>query len=490
MPLYSFTKEENNMSNNMENELFKEVFSLRKQLKELSTPKEAVSLSSFSTKDLKNKLKIIGVLLAEGTWGGIYWGGEEIKKMVKKRQDLLDKMELTAEHEKDDSWGNKQRGYHEKVTYNNKLKAAIYEGIIDDSKAIDAIKDGFFRATSMRVKFTPKFVDGRKIATDLEPINNTLTAYPACKTCSIFNWKELSDNGDSIEYFGVKEKDLNKDNISYSTDVNNMASNSTEFEDINLEEETDLMTKHFELKSDLVGVLPDVTELGEKEGVIKLELMTEDEAIARNKSIVYYFPEGKYRNRARHIVRRKVNGEFSYYPLYRSGQPIPYTLLSRPIKKDEATVNNDNLEEVTTEGEEVNEMSESVSTEEASTEGTDVESTETEETETTEETTETAEVVEPVKHEVVIKIEVPKPEPVTEASESTEETSTEETEEESEETTEEESSAEEEATIVETPTESVTEETEKEPFKIEDWSTPEKAADVLLFREKKPKDEY
>jgi len=475
------------MSSNTEHELIKEVLALRKELKELSEAKEVQSLSAFYTEDLENKIKLVGILLAEGNWGGIYWGGEEIKRMVKKYKDILNNMELTAEHEKDDSWGGKKRGYHEKVTYNDKLKAAIYEGIVDDNKAIKAIKDGFFKATSMRIGFTPKFIDGRKIATNLKPINNTLTAYPACKNCNIFNWKDLSKDGSSIEYFGIKEKDLSKDNSSY-TDVSDITmSNETEFEDINLEEEIDLMTKFFELKSDLVGVLPDSAELGDKEGVIKLELMTEDEAKARGKSIVYYYPEGKYRNRARHIVRRNVNGEFSYYPLYRSGQPIPYSLLSRPSVEEEATDNKDEPEEPTTENEEVNNMSENPETPEP--EPTPETPEPEEETPASEETPEPAEVVKPVPQEVIVRIEVPKPEPRPEEpqpepeSETPEEESAERPASEKPEPKE---PPEEEATIVETPAEEPT----KPVVDIKEWSTPEKAAEMLLFRERKEEDEY
>jgi len=484
---------------NIEEELLEEVSSLRKELRKLtSNEKEVQSLSSFYTTDLDNKLKLSGILLAEGTWGGVYWDGKAIEEMVKKYKRKLNEMEITAEHERYPKWGTKRKGYHESVSYNDKLKAAIYEGIIDDSKAIKAIKDGTFRATSLRIKFVPKFENNIKIATKLEPINNTLTETPACKTCNIFTWKDLSNQENEIKYFGIKEKNISKDNERYS-DVNTM-SEETEFEDIEIEE-ADLMSKYFELKSDLVGVLPDETELDAKEGLIKLELMTEDEAIARGKTIIYYYPEGKYRNRARVLSRKKVQGEFGYYPLYRNGQPIPYSLLAKPVKIESE-------EEPTEEPEEKENVEESVTKVEKDTEEEPKEEETTQELNKEKESTKTGDNVveeeteveetepevtkekkeEPKKKEEVVK-EVKEPTEVKEEKkEEVAEVKPEEKVEEKKEPVEEEKEEEkkEEVTIV-TPKEEVKK--PKEPvLNIEDWITPQKAAALLILREKKEND--
>jgi len=490
----------------VEKELVEEVSALRKELREIMTIKEVQSLSSFSIKGLTDKMKLTGILLAEGNWGDIFWSGDEIKKMVKKYQDKLNKMELTAEHEKNPEWGDKSRGYHEKVNYNDQLKAAIYEGIVDDAKAIKAIKDKIFRATSMRIKFTPRFVNGRKEAVDLVPINNTLTSFPACKTCSIFNWKDLSDEDKSeqvneIEYYGIKEKDLSKEKEEYS-DVNTM-SEEIEFEDIEIEpEEKDLMTKYFELKSDLVGVLPD-GELGDKEGMIKLELMTEDEAVATGKTIVYYYPQGKYRNRVRMVNRKLVQGEFSIYPVYRSGTPIPYSLLAKPSKVEEVeAIEEQSIEETETTQElnkeeikptEGDKMSKEKTVEEIKPDETKEKEVKPEETKPTEEVVEKVEETKPEEKVEEVKEPEKKEEvkPEEKIEKKPEALKIEDIKKMIEDVVEEKlKPKQEEATIVTTPESTPVEPTKPAPkLNIDDWVTPEKAAALLLYREKKDAEE-
>ena len=189
----------------VEKELLSTISDLRKKVADLTNTKELTSLSSFSFKDVgDNKLEITGILLAEGEWGGVHYPAEEIKRMVKTYSAKLKNMNLTAEHEKTYLWGGLPYGKHTDVFYNPDLKAAIYKAVVNKNSAIDAIKGGTFRATSMRLKHLSTFDEnGKKTATDIEPVNNTLTQFPACKNCKIFHWKELSEDG--LEYYGVKD---------------------------------------------------------------------------------------------------------------------------------------------------------------------------------------------------------------------------------------------------------------------------------------------
>jgi len=291
------------------NELLKEVHLLRKKLRELTTEKEVTSLSSFYVKELKKKLKMTGILLAEGEWGGVFYSGDKIKKMIKKHKKKLEKMEMTAEHERDEDWGNIEYGKHTKILYNPQLKAAIYEANVEHPKAIQAIKGGEFKATSMRVKYTPQIINGKTIATNLVPMNNTLTKFPACKTCQIFTWKELSENG--IEYYGIREKNLSEE------DMNNIEgipmSEDINIEELEIEEKEDEL---FEIKTGYVLVLPE-EQLSEIEE-ITLDVMEKEKALTEDRRIVSQLPEGLYPSSRRKIQRRK-----GYYYI-KDGVPIPY----------------------------------------------------------------------------------------------------------------------------------------------------------------------
>jgi len=192
-------------------ELLKENELLRKEVKKLSSFDDIVveSLSGFHIEDLKDKLRITGILLAPGTHNGIEFSPKHIELMYKNFRDYLSKMQLVVEHGEDINYGEKVIGKHEKALWDPLLKCIKYVAIVDNKNAIKDIKNMIFRATSMRLKLKRSFTENGWKGKNFKPINNSLTRYPACKACQMFNFEDLSENN-NIDYFGIKEsKDLN-----------------------------------------------------------------------------------------------------------------------------------------------------------------------------------------------------------------------------------------------------------------------------------------
>ena len=82
-------------TDNINKELVSEIKLLRTRLKEYesntnSTQLDVQTLSDFRViEELDNKLKISGILLAEGVWNGVLYTKEELKKMYNKFKDKL-----------------------------------------------------------------------------------------------------------------------------------------------------------------------------------------------------------------------------------------------------------------------------------------------------------------------------------------------------------------------------------------------------------------
>jgi len=182
-------------------EILEENRIMRELLKSHIQDLEVESLSAISIEDLKDKLKITGILLAEGMHNGIYYSGEEIEKMVNNFKDYILGMNMTVEHERTDEYEDDVVGTHDYVEYNPTIKAALYSSIIDNPKAIEDIKTGRFTATSMRLKERKVSVGDYTKAVDLRPMNNTLTQFPACSNCNVFHTEDLS-----LQYYGIKEE--------------------------------------------------------------------------------------------------------------------------------------------------------------------------------------------------------------------------------------------------------------------------------------------
>jgi len=185
-------------------EILEENRLLKEQLKKTVENVEVESLSAiYIIEELEDKIRISGVLLAEGMHNGIWYDGEKIEEMVKNYRNYIIGMDMTAEHEKTDEYGDRVVGKHDRVEFNPTLKAALYSCVIDDNDAVKDVREGRFKATSMRIGERKVTIGDTTRAVDLVPINNTLTEYPACSNCQVFTVEDLS-----FKYFGIVDESI------------------------------------------------------------------------------------------------------------------------------------------------------------------------------------------------------------------------------------------------------------------------------------------
>lgn len=183
-------------------ELLEEMKIMKEKLKEISEEGEVQSLTALSFEELKEGLRITGVLLAEGVHNGIFYPGQEIQKMIKNfKQDFIG-MEVTVEHEKSEQYGDRKVGKITHVEFNPTLKAGLYKAEITDEDAVNDIEGGKLGATSLRLRQKKVTVGDFTKAVSLTPMNNTLTQFPACSNCNVFHIEDLS-----LNYYGIKEGD-------------------------------------------------------------------------------------------------------------------------------------------------------------------------------------------------------------------------------------------------------------------------------------------
>jgi len=271
-------------------ELSSELASLRKLTREQDLGiKEEVTLSNFTWKEAENALKISGILLAPGIWKEVYYPAEEIKKMVQRYSEELEKLPMDAEHGHDIKFNDKVVGKQTKVEWNDTLKAAIYEGIISDPQAIDCIKKGEKESTSLKSKSKRVVRGGIETALDIEPISNSLTATPACKSCNITFWEEMSQERKALTFAIIEESELFKEGQD------------------NKKEEIKMSEQEFELKEGEVLAFPSEDE---KEEEVDLDIITEEEAKRQGRKY-YKYPYGKYPVAKKKGKRRKG---YSYHP--------------------------------------------------------------------------------------------------------------------------------------------------------------------------------
>ena len=136
-----------------ENEqLRRELSTLKEKLKEQNEVKElsvdfVSTLSSITNLGMVGKkLKIAGIMLAEGVWNGLPYVKSEIKKMYDRFKNKLRKLPITVEHERTEEFKDKKVGETVNVEWDDMLGAIKYEAYITDPKAIEMVKNGTFPA--------------------------------------------------------------------------------------------------------------------------------------------------------------------------------------------------------------------------------------------------------------------------------------------------------------------------------------------------------
>jgi len=270
--------------NGIVEELLAEIAELRSLVRTSKVQNNVDSTSNFTTEELEGKLKIRGVLLAEGVWNGVVYPWEEIRKLGESLQNM--KLPLIVEHGRDEKYGDRVVGEHTKIKINDFLKALEYEAVVFDDDAIEDIKKGRFNATSMTVEMKMLESSGTQIATNLRGISNSLVENPACKTCYVFTREEMSEP-------------LNSNKHIFTLEVKDMP--------------------QIELKENEVLVLPEEDQLFDEE-TVELEVMPLDEALQNRRAIVYRGPYTGPRT-----IRRRRGYYYDYY-----GYPVPYYIWYSP----------------------------------------------------------------------------------------------------------------------------------------------------------------
>ena len=302
------------MSESIIKELMSENAYLRKELEKLTKRSKPVnaeieSLSGFQVEELANKLKISGILLAEGVWNGVLYTKDEIKKMYEKYKEDLAKLPITVEHERTEEFGDREVGRHTKVEWSDTLGAIIYEGEITELEAIKRIKNGTYNGTSLKIYLERVPCDNVEKGINLRPVNNSLTSLPACSSCLIVSKEELSAKSipGTFRYYGVNiERNINSNENKGVGEVEMDKKNENIEEQAKQEKLT--VEETFELKEDMVAVLP---ELQPRVREVELEFVTPAEAI-KNRRIIYgYYPAGKYPVAKK---RAKVKVYYYYFP--------------------------------------------------------------------------------------------------------------------------------------------------------------------------------
>lgn len=261
---------------------------------------EISSASKLTYEELRDKLKIAGILLAPGIWNGVLYSVQEIKKMFDKFKDRLSKLPIKVEHGNDPEFGDTNVGYLTKVKWDETLKAILYEGEVVHPKAIKEVKAGRFSSTSLKSQMIKILQGGIEKGIDIVPIDNSLTETPACPPCKITFYQELSEGSQKLEYYGIEELQESQ----------NLLRDLEDGED-------DMNEEEFEIEEESVLVLPEeYMELSDEEEEIELEVLPLAQALKEKRVIYKYLPPGKYPRRRRRVKRRKGYYYYPYYPYY------------------------------------------------------------------------------------------------------------------------------------------------------------------------------
>ncbi len=175
---------------------------------------EVHTLSKFTViEELNSKLAISGILLAEGVWKGVLYSKNEIKKMYDNFKDKLSKLSYKVEHENTDEFTTNNVGVNTDIEWSDTLGAILYKANITDPRAINLIKNGTLKGTSMKLELN-KVIDnkGNIKGVDLKPIDNSLTSDPACLPSQIIISREVLNNkGESeTQTFSITEDKPNE----------------------------------------------------------------------------------------------------------------------------------------------------------------------------------------------------------------------------------------------------------------------------------------
>lgn len=311
--------------------LLQENIKLRREIAKLQNQELSYGISILEEKP---KLKITGVLIAEGVWKGIKYDYEEMKKALSKFKGLP----VKVMHGKSEEFGDKTVGRVTKVDKDDILRAITFEAIIEDPKAVQLIKEGVFDAVSIKGGF--ENIDDSHtppVGLNYTPIEVSLTGSPACENCILFTVTALSKClNESTANRKVGEKIMSDEQV----------------------EQTEETEEYIEIKENEVLVLPDNWEEIEDFSIVEAEVKPleqalqelaekEEEEKEKVKVIkIIKVPAGKYPKTATRVA--KIYGYpypyygypyyYYYYPYYYYTYPSMEEILDiLPLEEDYRT---------------------------------------------------------------------------------------------------------------------------------------------------------
>jgi len=297
--------------------ILEELLAENAQLREkLGNYQELGFTSNINILAKKPKLKISGVLIAEGVWKGVKYDYEEMKKALSKFLGLP----IKVQHGKSEEFGDRTVGKVTKVAADDVIRSLVFEGIVTDEKAVKLIEDGVFNAISIKGGFEKLEEDSTPpVGRNYTPIEASLTGSPACDNCMIFNVSALEkalNDTHALSLDGEEEM--------VEGEFGDEVQNKTE------ETETETQTEEtIEIKANEVLVLPDNWDEIEDFTVVEAEIRPIDEILELAKELakkkekvkvvkIIKVPPGKYPK-----VARKIAKYYGYpYPYY--GYPYYY----------------------------------------------------------------------------------------------------------------------------------------------------------------------
>jgi len=169
----------------MSESILEELLAENNMLREKLNNKDVELSSKFSILSTK-PLKIHGVLIAEGVWKGVLYDYNEMKKALNKFKNVP----LKVQHGHTEEFGDRVVGRITKVEPNDLLKALTFEAEVTDPEAVDLVTKGTLDAVSIRGSF--ELIDSKETppkGVNYTPEEVSLTPSPACDFCQIFNYE-------------------------------------------------------------------------------------------------------------------------------------------------------------------------------------------------------------------------------------------------------------------------------------------------------------
>lgn len=286
-------------------ELKAELTGAMEQLKEYNTLVQSLSKEiTFPLAVTSSEPMIItGVALASGLWKGVYYSPEELKKEAENMKKILLKLPLIVEHGKSEKYGTRQVGEHLDFYYEPTLESLVYKAKVTDPEAMKDIKSGKLFGTSMKTDMKAVTIGGLTKGFRFIPLENSLTASPACDKCVIFSKKQGDSRVLSLHKY------LNNKNILKSKRGVMEMSN---------QEETPGEEKLTIRKEDVLALPKKIEELSNGT-TVKADVMSLKEALEQKRDVIYKIEPGEYSQEALDFViideeAKPKYPKYKYYP--------------------------------------------------------------------------------------------------------------------------------------------------------------------------------